>query len=53
MSEFEKQHELDCWYWCVVCNTCIEGGDIEDRHTAPDLLNDCHAECCPTCNGGM
>lgn len=50
MSEFEKQHELDCYYWCVVCNKCIEGEqNIVDRCTAPDGLNDCHWECCPIC----
>jgi len=46
---FGKEHELDCYYWCVVCDSCIEGDDIEVRHTAPDGLNDCHEACCPTC----
>lgn len=47
---FDKQHELDCYYWCVICDSCIEGEEeILMRCTAPDGLNDCHERCCPEC----
>ena len=42
VKTFEKGYE------CAVCDKPI--ADDEDIHTAPDDINDCHADCCPWCN---
>lgn len=45
-----EEHPLDCYYWCVICDSCIKGEhDIANRCTAPDGLNDCHEYCCLVC----
>lgn len=35
---------------CIICEQGIRIG--EDAHTDEETGEDCHARCCPTCNGG-
>ena len=35
--------------FCAVCDEVITIDQPPHAHTAPDGVNDCHAECCPEC----
>jgi DUF2075 family protein len=49
-DEVERQ-QYDVDYWCVVCGKSIVGDDTDCMHTDDETGQDCHEECCRTCNG--